>query len=465
MAKILVIDDNETVREGIAAALHRKGHKMLVASGGAEGIAAYRAQLEDIDLVITDLKMTPVDGMTVLREVQKINAQAMVIIITAHGTVKTAVHAMRNGAFDFIEKPFPVDLLHSKVARTLTVREEQQAKSHLERENEYLRDVMRETGVIEVQGMIGESEVMKRIYSRISKVAPTDSTVHIFGESGTGKELVANAIHEKSRRKNGPFVKINCSAIPDTLLESELFGHERGAFTGAIKRRIGRFELANKGTIFLDEIGEISMTMQVKLLRVLQDQTFQRVGGEKTVQVDVRIITATNRELKEEIRNKRFREDLYYRLNIIPIILPPLRKRPSDIPLLADHFIQKLRKRTRSCVRSLSIPAKTALQSYSWPGNVRELENALEQAMVFAEQEELSANDLPTHISGIQNHLQIPEGDRTLTELLEDLERQLIQRAYTKAKGVKTETARILGIKTPALYYKLDKYNIGEIKR
>ncbi|MFT6398397.1 MAG: two-component system response regulator HydG, partial [Bradymonadia bacterium] len=349
MATVLVIDDNDTVRDGVATVLHRMGHRAIAAPGGQQGIDAYRSEDEDIDLVITDLKMEPVDGMQVLRTVTEINPDAIVVIITAHGTVKTAVEAMHAGAFDFIEKPFPVDLLKSKVKKALAVLEERKKVTRLERENEYLRD---ELGTNEksggVESIIGSAPSMERVFQLLRKVAPTDSTVHIYGESGTGKELFASALHKLSSRASGPFVKVNCGAIPDNLLESELFGHEKGAFTDAVKRRIGRFELADGGTIFLDEIGDVSTAMQVKLLRVLQERTFERVGGEKTVEVDVRVVTATNKNLEEEVAAGNFREDLLYRLKIIPLDLPPLRDRQEDVPVLAQHFVQKLARRTRS---------------------------------------------------------------------------------------------------------------------
>ncbi len=468
MATVLVIDDNDTVRDGVATVLHRMGHRAIAAPGGAQGIGVYEGDDEDIDLVITDLKMEPVGGMEVLETVLGINPKALVIIITAHGTVKTAVEAMQAGAFDFIEKPFPVDLLKSKVEKALGVLDDRKRSVRLERMTEYLKDELQaqDGSAAGIDSIIGDSPAMQRVFKLVRKVAATDSTVHVFGESGTGKELVANAIHELSPRVDGAFVKVNCGAIPDNLLESELFGHEKGAFTDAAKRRIGRFELADGGTIFLDEIGDISSAMQVKLLRVLQEQTFERVGGEKTVEVDVRVITATNKDLDEEVREGRFREDLLYRLKIIPLDLPPLRGRTEDIPVLAAHFVSKLARRTRSSATGVADEALAALQTYAWPGNVRELENVIEQALVFADGEVIGLGDLPPYVLGGDRGdvLQIPEGDRSLPEILEDLERQLILRAYEKAGGVKTETARILGIKTPALYYKLEKYGIGDVQ-
>jgi two-component system response regulator HydG len=303
---------------------------------------------------------------------------------------------------------------------------------------------------------------MQSVFRVIEKVAPTDSSVLIAGESGTGKELVARAIHTGSRRAKGAFIKVNCGALTETLLESELFGHEKGAFTGAIKRRLGRFELADGGTLFLDEIGDVSATLQLKLLRVLQEREFERVGGETTVSVDVRVISATNKNLQQEVASGRLREDLYYRLHIVPLTIPPLRDRREDVPILVNHFIQKLAPRTNPRVHGIDDGALGRLMSHAWPGNVRELENVIEQALVFTDGDRITIAALPETIRGQESEsLALPKGEMTLPEILEDLERQLILRAFHKAAGVKTETARLLGIKTSALYYKLDKYGIG----
>jgi two-component system response regulator HydG len=303
---------------------------------------------------------------------------------------------------------------------------------------------------------------MQAVFRTVKKVAVTDSTVFIAGESGTGKELVARAIHEHSRRVKGPFIKVNCGALTETLLESELFGHDKGAFTGAIKAKMGRFELADGGTLFLDEIGDVPPAMQVKLLRALQEQEFERVGGEATIKVDTRVISATNKDLESEVAAGRFRQDLYYRLHIIPLELPPLRERRDDIPLLVAHFIEKLGARTNAGIGAISDGALGRLMAYHWPGNVRELENVIEQALVFAEGDEIAVGALPAFLQGPsdEDKLDVPK-EMSLPEILDDLERQLILKAYDKAKGVKTETARLLGIKTSALYYKLDKYGIS----
>jgi two-component system response regulator HydG len=296
-------------------------------------------------------------------------------------------------------------------------------------------------------------------------VAPADISVHIHGESGTGKELVARAIHSRSKRAAGPFVKVNCGALTETLLESELFGHEKGAFTGAIKRKLGRLELADKGTLFLDEVGDMTPALQLKLLRVLQEKEFERVGGEETVRVDVRVISATHRDIKKEVEAGRFREDLFYRLHVVPCNVPPLRERREDIPLLVSHFIEKLGPRTNAEIKGIDDAALARLCAYGWPGNVRELENAIEQSLVFASGENLGVAALPAFLreGTSESTLAVPSGNMSLPEILEDLERQLIQRAYDKTGGVKTETARLLGIKTSALYYKLEKYGIGVI--
>jgi two-component system response regulator HydG len=312
----------------------------------------------------------------------------------------------------------------------------------------------------DMQAMVGDSAAMRAVFSAVRKIAATDTTVHVQGESGTGKELIARAIHDLSPRREGPFVTVNCAALAEGILESELFGHEKGAFTGAIRRKQGRFELAHRGTLFLDEIGEIPASMQTKLLRVLQEREIQRVGGESTLQVDVRIVSATNRDLGELVREGRFREDLYYRLHIIPIVLPPLRERLEDVLLLAQAFAARIATRMGRTIEPPSAEDVACLRAYGWPGNVRELQNAMEQALVFAEGEEIGPDDLPALRGDTRSEasLAIPQGEIALNEILEDLERQLIGRAFERARGVKTETARLLGLKTSALYYKLEKY-------
>lgn len=459
MAKVLVVEDNETLREGIVQVLTRMGHSALAAEGGRQGLARFEEARPD--LVITDLKMDEVDGMQVLARVREVRPGAMVIMITAFGSIETAVEAMQAGAFDFLPKPFPPELLRAKVSRALEVGAERARAERLVEENAILREDV--TGSFD-EAIVGDSQAMATILERVRRVAGSESTVYIHGESGTGKELVARAIHKASPRSDGPFVKVNCSALAEGLLESELFGHEKGAFTGAHKRRLGRFELAEGGTIFLDEIGDIQPATQLKLLRVLQEREFERVGGEETLKADVRVVTATHRDLREEVAKGSFREDLFYRLHIIPVELPPLRERREDVPALARHFVEKLAERTRSQARRIGEDAMALLTRYEWPGNVRELENVIEHALVFARGESIGVEDLPPALGG---GTQMVEGvdlsaveASSLPEVLEALERSLIVAALEKAQGVKAETARLLGIKSSALYYKLEKYGV-----
>ena len=459
MARVLIIDDNETMREGMAATVQRMGHDVVTAGSGREGLAALRKQ--GADFVITDLRMEGVGGLEVLEAVKRIDPSCPTLIVTAFGTVETAVEAMRLGAMDFLQKPFAPEVLRLKVERALEMRSEKVARQRAEAEVEVLRaDAALPYGLGE---MVGRSPQMRALFETIEKVAPADVSVHISGETGTGKELVARAVHTRSKRAAGPFVKVNCGSLTETLLESELFGHEKGAFTGAIKRKLGRFELADKGTLFLDEVGDMSPNLQVKLLRVLQESEFERVGGEETVHVDVRLISATHRDIKKEMEEGRFREDLFYRMHVTACHVPPLRERREDIPALVDHFIRKLGPRTNPGIRCIEDAALARLAAYNWPGNVRELENAVEQSLVFANGDSIGVAALPAFLreGASEISLAVPSGDMTLPEVLEDLERQLIQRTYDKTGGVKTETARLLGIKTSALYYKLEKYGIG----
>jgi two-component system response regulator HydG len=458
MGTVLIIDDNETIREGLAHTVRRMGHVALTASGGREGVATFK-QRGDVDFVITDLKMEGMDGVEVLRQVTGLDADAVAMIITAFGTVETAVEAMKLGAFDFLTKPFAPEVVRLKVERALELRATRRAAARAQATSDYLRA----ENEAHYGELVGGSAQMKAVYTTITKVAPTDSSVFIFGESGTGKELVARAIHAGSRRAAGPFIKVNCGALTETLLESELFGHEKGSFTGAVKRKLGRFELADGGTLFLDEIGDVSAAMQLKLLRALQEREFERVGGESTIKVDVRVVSATNKDLKTEVAAGRFREDLYYRLHIVPVTLPPLRERRDDIPSLASHFVAKLAPRTNAAVKGIDDAALGRLMAYPWPGNVRELENVIEQALVFTEGDKICVAALPVQLRGettSDDKLDVPAGEMALPEILEDLEKQLILKAYERARGVKTETARLLGIKTSALYYKLEKYGI-----
>jgi two-component system response regulator HydG len=455
--RILVADDSDAMREGVVLTLARLGYEAQGVKGGAEAIAAYGRR--HFDVVITDLRMVPVDGLEVVKRLRELDPEATVIVVTAHGSVGAAVEAMRAGAIDFVEKPFSPELLAVRVEKAAEIAaERRRGRDAQARARALDEDRAREAGPL---GLVGGSEALQRVREQVRKVAAADATVLVMGESGTGKELVARAVHDASRRRDGPFVSVSCAALPEGLLESELFGHERGAFTGAVRRKIGRFELAHGGTLFLDEVGEIPPALQVKLLRVLQERRFERVGGEETLEVDVRLVSATNRDLAKLAAAGSFREDLYYRLAIVPLTLPPLRERPGDVEELALHFLAKHAPRIGRRLAGFEPEALAVLRRHAWPGNVRELENVVQQAMVFAEGDRIAAHDLPATLKGLPAALPVPTGDRTLNDILEDLERQLVASAYQRARGVKAEAARLLGIKPSALYYKLEKYGIA----
>jgi two-component system response regulator HydG len=458
MARILVADDHDALREGMALSLDRLGHEVQAVKSGAEAISAYRKRRADV--VVTDLRMIPLDGIEVVKRLRADDPDATVLVVSAHGTIAAAVDAMRAGAIDFLEKPFSPEVLRARVEKAVEIaRERRGAQAARARAEALDEDRIREH---DPHGLVGRSDPIRRVLDQIRKVAAADATVLVQGESGTGKELVARALHDGSRRRDGPFVSVSCAAIPEGLLESELFGHERGAFTGAVRRKLGRFELAHQGTLFLDEVGEIPPAIQVKLLRVLQERSFERVGGEETVAVDVRVVSATNRDLARMVADGSFREDLFYRLNVVPVTLPPLRERTGDVEELARFFLGRIAPRLGRKVTGFAPEALELLGRHRWPGNVRELENVVEQALVFAEGELVRPEDLPDGLrrAPAAAALPVPTGDRSLTEILEDLERQLILAAYERAKGVKAETARLLGIKPSALYYKLEKYGI-----
>src|SRR5688572_10171383 len=392
-AKILVADDEQNLRRVLTALLRREGHDVVQAANGVEAID----RLADVDVVITDLRMPGADGMEVLRTASKNHPHLPVIMITAYGSVGQAVEAIKAGAFDYIEKPFEQDQIRAIVDKAVRQAIANQAAP---RATLYAPGEVGDNQAASRFGLVGTSGEMQSIYEVISKVADTPSTVLITGESGTGKELAAKALHEHSSRKNGPFIKINCAAIPKNLMESELFGYEKGAFTGATSSKPGRFELADGGTLFLDEIGEIPVEMQVKLLRAIQESEFERVGGIKTIKVDVRLITATNRDLEQEIARGNFRDDLYYRLNVVPLQIPPLRRRLGDIPLLVRHIIRRFNERLRKNVSTISDDALAALEGHSWPGNIRELENVLERTILFSKGERIERADLPDEMAG-----------------------------------------------------------------
>ncbi len=454
---ILIVEDNETLRLGMKATLEAAGFEVHDAADGVRALELLEAH--EVGIVITDLKMSPVDGMEVLRQSKARRPGVEVLIVTGYGTVESAVEAMKAGAADYMTKPFSPDALELKVRRLAEVLEERGRRERAEEQAAYLREVVERK--FQVDEIVGSSPAMKAVFNQIRKVAPSDAAVLITGESGTGKELVARAIHRNSPRAKGPFVTVNCGALAEGVLESELFGHEKGAFTGAVRRRKGRFELGHSGTLLLDEVGEVPTGTQVKLLRVLQEKTLERVGGEETIRVDVRIIAATNRDLQQQVAEGRFREDLFYRLHVIPIHMPPLRERPGDIVELARFFLSRLCEDRGMPPRELTPDAEELLLSYHWPGNVRELENVMERALVLAEGPRIQSTDLPVLAAPeAARYISLPEGDPPLTETLQALERQLILRALSRAEGVKVEAARRLGIKESALYYKLEKYGI-----
>jgi two-component system, NtrC family, response regulator HydG len=464
MAHVLIIDDHDSMREGLELLLRRRGHKTLSASGGEGGLSLLEEK--GADLVITDLKMAKMDGLQVLRSVRERFPNTEVLVITAYGTIEKAVEAMKMGAADFITKPFSSEEFGVKVDRLLAERAE---RIRLQRENVALRvenTYLRQEADARYGEIVGESSQMREVYRWVERVARSESTVMIYGESGTGKELVARAIHAGSPRNEGPFIRVNCGALTEGLLDSELFGHEKGAFTGADRRRRGRFELANGGTLFLDEIATINQFTQIRLLRVLQERELERVGGEETIPVDVRIIAATNTPAADLQQGSAFREDLFYRLHVVPITIPPLRERKTDIPILAAHFLRKLRERTNHRVDTLGPGAVDRLKEYDWPGNVRELENVMERALVLAEGPLLEEDDLPFLPAGTALDTSlidavIPAGGLDLNEAVEGLEERLVRKALEQARGVKAEAARLLGLKPSALYYKLEKYGIG----
>lgn len=439
--KILVIEDDHTMREGIQTVLEKEGYSVFSAADGIEGSSLFRT--ESPQLAIIDLKLPGKSGMHLLHEFLEIDPALAVILISAYGTIDLAVSALKSGARDFIAKPFSIDELRAKVSEIL----KNLPLPHIQIED-----------IPTFYGMVGSSPEMKMIQERIQQAGKVDSAVLISGESGTGKELIARAIHCESKRKDKVFLAVNCGAFTDTLLESELFGHEKGSFTGAIRQHHGIFEQADQGTILLDEIGEISPQLQVKLLRVLQHQSFQRLGGTGTISTDVRIIASTNRNLTQAVRDNKFREDLYFRLNVLPVAVPPLRNRATDIPELINYLLEI------KC-RSLDVPkpvmsgqAVEKLQSYPWPGNIRELENLLERVLIFSDGGEVEAGDI-FFDETVEN---IADTVGTLPEVLEDTEYRMIRNALARAGGVKQKAARMLGIKTSTLYYKMEKYGLFE---
>ncbi len=453
-AKILIVDDEPSLREYLAIALEREGYEVGKAESGEE---AGRLLEEDAyDLALVDLRMPGADGLEVLRRAKSGDPTLVVVMMTAYSTVETAVEAMREGAFDYLIKPFKTEALKVQIRRAL----EQRA---LHRENVWLRREV-ETKY-RFENIVGKSPKMQELFETILRVAGSRATVLVAGERGTGKELVARAIHFNSPRKGGPFVPLNCSAIPQELMESELFGHVKGAFTGAVASREGVFELAHGGTLFLDEISEIPLTLQVKLLRVIQEREFRRVGGTKEIRVDVRIISATNRNLAEAVAKGSFRDDLFDRLNVVQLNVPPLRDRKEDIPLLVYHFLQRFSNETERPVKQVTAEALALLEAYQWPGNVRELENVIERAVTLARSDRIEVGDLPESVHRSSRSqpapIELPSGGISIERIVADVERSLLEQALRRTGGVQTKAAELLGCSLRSFRYLVKKYGIG----
>lgn len=454
MHKILVVDDELNMRLVLGAMLKKEGYDVASA---ADGLAALKILKEDdFVAVVTDLKMPNMDGMGLLEQVMRNYPSTPVIIITAHGSIATAVDALKKGAFDFITKPFEQEELKNIIAKATSTKTLSK------------NDILLGPEETDRYGIMGCSGRMLDIYETIKQVAPKTTTVLITGETGTGKELIANAIHRNSPRRNNPFVKINCAAISENLMESELFGYERGAFTGAVVRKPGRFELAHKGTLFLDEVGELPKDMQVKLLQVIQEQEFERVGGLRTVKVDVRLVTATNRNLLQDVREGRFREDLFYRLNVFPIHLPPLRERTEDILPLTEFFLGKFNKKLEKNIREIDSRVEELFLSYDWPGNIRELENLMERLVLMSKEDRIGIEDIPRELKSVleaptvlpyQDAQQKPLKDFMKTHL-EELEKQMILRTLEECGGNVTRAAQQIGISRKGLQLKMIKYDL-----
>ncbi|HEV7922225.1 MAG TPA: sigma-54 dependent transcriptional regulator [Thermoanaerobaculia bacterium] len=443
MAKILIIDDEPSIRTTLAGILEDEGHRTVVCESGEEALAQFTR--EEFDLALLDLWLPGIDGLSVLERIRGA-APPPVIVISGHGNIDTAVRATRLGAYDFLEKPLSLERVLLTVNHALADR----------RLREQVRDLRRQISLEEL--LIGESEPMKRLEQQIRSAAPSNSRVLITGENGSGKEIVARTLHRLSTRADAPFVDVNCAAIPEELIESELFGHRKGAFTGAIDDRKGKFELADGGTLFLDEIGDMSLKTQAKVLRVLQEQTFQRVGGQQTIKVDVRVIAATNKELDQEIANGSFRSDLYYRLNVIPIEVPPLRDRSADIVLLADHFLRRFAAETGAPRKKLSAGGATKLKGYHWPGNVRELRNVIERLAILLPGDTIEPDDIQL---GARTDVatSIPH-NLTLREARDEFEKRYILSRLKELAGNVSRTAEVLGVERSNLYRKLHAYGI-----
>ena len=452
--KIFIVDDDKNIRRMIE--VHLKKDKIYESMHASNGESCLKILQDEVpDLILLDIQMPGIDGIETLEQIKQQYSRIPIIMMSAHGTIDIAVRSMKLGAYDFITKPFSGDRLNITVRNALESNE-------LRGEVEQLRRELQEK--YQFKHIIGQSGAIQNVFRSVSKVIDSSVTVLLYGESGSGKELIARAIHyEGQKRRNKPFIAVNCSALPDSLLESELFGHEKGSFTGASQRRIGKFEQADGGTVFLDEVGEMAPSTQVKVLRVLQEREFERVGGNELVKVDIRLISATNKDLEEAVRKSEFREDLFYRLSVFPIKLPPLRERKDDIPLLIQFFIEKYTVREEKTVNSMSSDAIELMMSYHWPGNVRELENAIERAVVLVTTSEIVANDLPANVR-VVGERRVVDTSKTLNSWIENLEEEALRKALLECEGNVSLTARKLGIGRATIYRKAKKYGLTIIR-
>ncbi len=449
--RVLVVDDEENLRNMLTMIIQKEGYDVDTSSDGKEALVKIKE--DDYDFVLCDIKMPKLDGLGLLKQLHQDNGDSTIIMMSAYGAIDTAIEAMKLGAYDYISKPFKTD----EIVLTLKKAEE---RERLKRENVFLKEQIKKEYSFE--NFVGKSERMLGVFEMIKKIADYKSTVLISGDSGTGKELVARGIHSNSSRAGNPFIAVNCGAIPENLLESELFGHVKGAFTDATRNKVGLFEEADKGTIFLDEIGELPLILQVKLLRVLQDEEIRRVGDTKAIKIDVRVIAATTKDLEKEVREGKFRDDLYYRLNVLPVSLPTLRERKEDIPLLVEHFIQRFNERLGMSVAGISQDALDVLVNFGWRGNVRQLENTIERSMIFVQGDEIELSDLPGDIrdASEEGRLFLDGSELSIKRSSRLLERELIKKALQKTNGNRTQAAKLLEISHRALLYKIKEYEV-----
>ncbi|MCK4994766.1 MAG: sigma-54-dependent Fis family transcriptional regulator [Candidatus Omnitrophica bacterium] len=456
--RILVVDDDRSFRFLLIETLQKEGYDVVSASNGEEALDIY-ASVGPFNVITLDVKMPGIDGFEVLSRIKETNPKQLIVIITAYGAQKIAIEAIKKGAYDYFTKPFEIDELRLVISRALEC-------NRLNCENRKLKEELGKN--FKFKEMIGSSGKMMEVFEIIKKVTSTDITVLVQGESGTGKELAARAIHYNSSRCKGPFIKVNCAAIPEGILESELFGHEKGAFTDAISRKTGRFEAADKGTIFLDEIGDMSLSMQAKILRILQEKEFERVGSTQAIKVDVRVIAATNKDLFRCVKEDQFRKDLFYRINVVSIKLPPLREKREDIPLLFEHFMHKFNKEFSKSIEHISLEAMELLMKYSWPGNVRELENILQRAIILSEGKNITNKDLPFYIQFLESEIKMEIGTAdfskslidTVKDITDEVEKQIILKALKKTNWNRSETAGLLKISRKSLFNKMKRCNL-----